>query len=216
MHKLRYPTRRVTGASAYSTLKIRLKFKGYSLRNWFKGYQFRPVQRFRCCGHTTPFHDIRCRNHPLAENGWVPIGYTEQGSVFFASKPNTPEPPFMRDTIETKSIEIKGFQVNPDNLKYLTGGYLNGDLAQRFSERGRRMIQDRLNGPDIDQTRDDLDPIPPEFREQAARFMDENDEALRRMTDDPAPPEFPPGPPYNNDALNRWADIRRKAHPDAE
>lgn len=128
----------------------KLKLRVYSLDNWRKGYMFSPIQRFRCCGHTTPFHDIHCRN----------------------------QPPFMRDTIETKSIEIKGFQVNPDNLKYLTGGYLSGDLAQRFSGRGRR----------IDQTRDDLDPIPP---------------------------EFPPGPPYNNDALNRWADLRRKAHPDA-
>jgi hypothetical protein len=60
MHKLRYPPRRVTGASAYRTVLVRLKFKWWSLRNWRAGYMFRPVQRHRCCEHTTPYHGAAC------------------------------------------------------------------------------------------------------------------------------------------------------------
>lgn len=170
MHKLRYPSRRVTGASAYSTVKIRLKFKGYSLRNWLKGYQFRPVQRFRCCAHTTPHHYPTCKNDPLvqeilarasaldmqdtvevrnlpaAKDGWVPIGYTEDGGTFFAAPKNTP----------ARSVTVTGMQISPEGLEILTGCAPSPD------------------------TRDDLDPIPSEFP-----------------------------------VSERWADIRRKAHPDA-
>jgi len=28
--------------------------------NWRKGYKFGPVQRFRCCDHTTPYHYPTC------------------------------------------------------------------------------------------------------------------------------------------------------------
>ena len=32
----------------------------WSHLNWLKGYQFGPMQRHRCCGHTTPSHDRGC------------------------------------------------------------------------------------------------------------------------------------------------------------
>lgn len=111
MHKLRYPSRRVTGASAYSTVKIRLKFKGYSLRNWLKGYQFRPVQRHRCCAHTTPAHDTDCRKHPAPLIGWKDHGYTTDGERFAAPviSPETWRPEFT----------IRGMPISPDNLAQL-------------------------------------------------------------------------------------------------
>ena len=41
--------------------RLRFRYLWPSLRNWLKGYQFRPVQRFRCCGHTTPYaHATTC------------------------------------------------------------------------------------------------------------------------------------------------------------
>lgn len=45
---------------------MRAKFFWWSLCNWIKGYQFRPVQRFRCCGHTTPYaHAPNCTYNGL-------------------------------------------------------------------------------------------------------------------------------------------------------
>lgn len=32
----------------------------WSLVNWLQGYKFGPVQRHRCCGHTTPTHSLGC------------------------------------------------------------------------------------------------------------------------------------------------------------
>ena len=43
-------------------MRVRLKFKWWSLRNWVKGYKFGPVQRFRCCDHTTPYHYAWCHD----------------------------------------------------------------------------------------------------------------------------------------------------------
>lgn len=37
-----------------------VKLRLWSVRNWCKGYKYGPVQRFRCCGHTTPFHYQAC------------------------------------------------------------------------------------------------------------------------------------------------------------
>lgn len=42
-----------------------LTLRWWSLSNWLKGYQFRPIQRFRCCNHTTPYHYRWCQQHPL-------------------------------------------------------------------------------------------------------------------------------------------------------
>ncbi len=33
--------------------------RAHSAANWLEGYQYRPVQRHRCCEHTTPEHDAR-------------------------------------------------------------------------------------------------------------------------------------------------------------
>lgn len=41
-------------------VRTRLKWKRWSWQNWRKGYMFRPIQRFRCCEHTTPFHYEWC------------------------------------------------------------------------------------------------------------------------------------------------------------
>jgi hypothetical protein len=40
--------------------KVWVKFRWWSLENWRKGYKFGPVQRFRCCDHTTPHHYPSC------------------------------------------------------------------------------------------------------------------------------------------------------------
>lgn len=40
------------------TAWVRLKW--WSARNWLRGYRFAPVQRFRCCDHTTPHHYPSC------------------------------------------------------------------------------------------------------------------------------------------------------------
>lgn len=36
----------------------------WSLLNWLKGYKFGPIQRHRCCDHTTPSHGWSCPKHP--------------------------------------------------------------------------------------------------------------------------------------------------------
>ena len=41
---------------------MRLRHRWWALTNWFKGYKFGAVQRFRCCDHTTPFHYADCGN----------------------------------------------------------------------------------------------------------------------------------------------------------
>ena len=41
-----------------SIWKVRLHW--WSARNWLKGYKFGPVQRHRCCDHTTPYHYPGC------------------------------------------------------------------------------------------------------------------------------------------------------------
>lgn len=43
-------------------LRTRLQFKCWSVQNWCKGFKFGPVQRFRCCDHTTPVHSRSCPN----------------------------------------------------------------------------------------------------------------------------------------------------------
>lgn len=37
-----------------------VKLRLWSIQNWRKGYKYGPVQRFRCCDHTTPFHYRDC------------------------------------------------------------------------------------------------------------------------------------------------------------
>ena len=44
--------------------RTRLQFKWWSLQNWRKGFKFGPVQRFRCCDHTTPVHYPTCQEAP--------------------------------------------------------------------------------------------------------------------------------------------------------
>lgn len=39
---------------------VRLRFMRWSIENWRRGYKFGPVQRFRCCDHTTPYHYANC------------------------------------------------------------------------------------------------------------------------------------------------------------
>ena len=47
--------------SVVKRIPMRVKWFWWSLRNWMKGYKFGPVQRFRCCGHTTPYaHGRNC------------------------------------------------------------------------------------------------------------------------------------------------------------
>lgn len=41
-------------------IKTKLWFKRWSVENWLKGYKFGPVQRHRCCAHTTPHHYQWC------------------------------------------------------------------------------------------------------------------------------------------------------------
>lgn len=43
-----------------ATVKCRATYRWWSFLNWRKGYQFRPIQRFRCCEHTTPYHYRWC------------------------------------------------------------------------------------------------------------------------------------------------------------
>ena len=38
----------------------KVKFRLWSAQNWLKGYKFGPIQRHRCCRHTTPLHYERC------------------------------------------------------------------------------------------------------------------------------------------------------------
>lgn len=45
-------------------VKVKVRFRWWSLRNWIKGYKFGPVQRFRCCDHTTPYHYPSCAQRP--------------------------------------------------------------------------------------------------------------------------------------------------------
>lgn len=37
-----------------------MRARWWSLQNRLRGYRFGPVQRYRCCGHTTPFHYAEC------------------------------------------------------------------------------------------------------------------------------------------------------------
>lgn len=54
------PRDRMTIAERAHDARLRLKYRWWSLQNWLHGYQFRPVQRFRCCEHTTPHHYSWC------------------------------------------------------------------------------------------------------------------------------------------------------------
>lgn len=38
----------------------RLRHILWSAQNYAKGYAWGPVQRWRCCGHTTPHHSPAC------------------------------------------------------------------------------------------------------------------------------------------------------------
>jgi hypothetical protein len=38
----------------------RPKFLGWAMRNRWHGLIFDPTGRYRCCGHTTPFHYAAC------------------------------------------------------------------------------------------------------------------------------------------------------------
>lgn len=39
----------------------RIKHRRWAWENWRKGFKFGPVQRWRCCDHTTPHHGQECR-----------------------------------------------------------------------------------------------------------------------------------------------------------
>jgi len=39
----------------------------WSVTNWFKGYKYGPVRRFRCCDHTTPYHYAGCSHFEVPE-----------------------------------------------------------------------------------------------------------------------------------------------------
>lgn len=43
-------------------VRAKARLRWWSLTNWLKGYKFGPVQRFRCCDHTTPFHYNGCES----------------------------------------------------------------------------------------------------------------------------------------------------------
>ena len=53
---------RVRKAVRYRLAKLRWKW--WSVQNWRKGYKFGPIQRFRCCDHTTPVHYQACPHRP--------------------------------------------------------------------------------------------------------------------------------------------------------
>ena len=38
----------------------KVKYRLWSAQNWLKGYKFGPIQRHRCCQHTTPSHYEWC------------------------------------------------------------------------------------------------------------------------------------------------------------
>jgi hypothetical protein len=57
----RYPELR--GVPLRRIIWVRLKNHWRSAVNYRHGYVYGPVQRFRCCGHTTPFHSARCGDH---------------------------------------------------------------------------------------------------------------------------------------------------------
>lgn len=40
--------------------RLKLRFWLAGARNYAMGYAWSPVQRHRCCGHTTPFHAGDC------------------------------------------------------------------------------------------------------------------------------------------------------------
>ena len=46
----------------------RLRWKAWSVQNWLKGYKFGPIQRFRCCDHTTPVHYRNCLTQATPED----------------------------------------------------------------------------------------------------------------------------------------------------
>lgn len=46
-------------------LNKHIKLRWWSLRNWRQGYKYGPVQRFRCCDHTTSFHYPTCSERVL-------------------------------------------------------------------------------------------------------------------------------------------------------
>ena len=43
----------------------KVKFRLWSAQNWLKGYKFGPIQRHRCCQHTTP-PALRVVRDPIA------------------------------------------------------------------------------------------------------------------------------------------------------
>lgn len=51
---------------------MKLRHRLWSLQNWLRGYRFGPVQRFRCCGHTTPYaHNADCTYAVAARRGEI-------------------------------------------------------------------------------------------------------------------------------------------------
>jgi hypothetical protein len=51
--------------SLSKTIKCRVQFFWWSFQNWLRGYAFRPIQRHRCCHHTTPSHSTWCTGQGL-------------------------------------------------------------------------------------------------------------------------------------------------------
>lgn len=70
-----------------ASVLCRVKFAAWSIDNWVKGYQFRPVKRFRCCSHTWPYHARGCAAERLA------IVADETGGTTTADPPTTGNEP---------------------------------------------------------------------------------------------------------------------------
>jgi hypothetical protein len=50
-------------------LDTRLRHFVWSAQNYIEGYAWGPVQRWRCCGHTTPYHSPGCVSPGCVSHG---------------------------------------------------------------------------------------------------------------------------------------------------
>lgn len=150
---------------------------------------------------------LRFKRKPTRKGEWTPVGYTTDGGTAFMAPVGTTAPDGFKIVgggsprhmlPMTDNIEVTNLPQTPDpgDLMFPHGGprskYVQGFHVSR---EGIEALLGRKVVPSD------------EFKHQAAQFMQEHDELLRRLGDDPAPPEHP--------AAERWADLRRKAHPDA-
>lgn len=148
---------------------------------------------------------LRFKRKPTRKGEWQQIGYTTDGAMFMAPTGTAETAPDGFKIVGggsprhmlpmTDSIEVTNLPQTP-GLVFPRGGPRSTTVEGfHVSREGIEALLGRKVEPSA------------EFKHQAARFMQEHDELLRRLTDDPPPPEHP--------ATERWADLRRKAHPDA-